>query len=60
MKFVTKENLMESLLHSATLLIHFCIVCPYLFYKSLSVQGSIPVYVISLVMVKATHDSLPK
>ena len=45
------------MLYSVTLLIYFCIICPYLFYKSLSVQGLIPVCVISLVIVKVTHDS---
>ena len=51
--------MIKSLLYSATLFIHFCIICPYLFYKSLSVQGLIPVHVVSLVMVKATHNSIP-
>jgi len=41
-----EENSIESSLYSATLLIYFCTVCPYLFYKSLSVQGLIPVHVI--------------
>ena len=39
---------MEFSLHFTTLLIHFCTVCLYLFYRSLSVQSSIPVHVIFL------------